>query len=337
LKHLITISLFFALIACNNLEKPQVKKPIPSLKEQKDTIVQLFGQWKKEQIENGNYLADEYCDPEWMMKQYENENYQGPSMGFQTEKEGYGYSYGDINLDGRLDGMISFDPIQCDGGKALMWYTANVLIISDGENYKITDTVDFSSFGNTEFDARGIYQIGKISGQKAYGTYIEFLKDDLPSWPSIYRDVIFDFPSRKLIHLGDYFKLSTKHKPNIVYCDMDGDKRKDTVKMVQNTANEKYGLAIEFGNGKSKYLGMGEQVLGQEFDDLEWVGQFEKVSKGEVVWNNVIGGEIVTEDQIPEENKVKLPFDGILIHQLESCGGGIIYMKNGKFEWIQQE
>ncbi|MBI3240238.1 MAG: hypothetical protein HYZ43_15560 [Flavobacteriia bacterium] len=29
--------------------------------------------------------------------------------------------------------------------------------------------------------------------------------------------------------------------------------------------------------------------------------------------------------------------DGDFIHQAESCGGGVIYLKNGKFQWIQQE
>jgi hypothetical protein len=132
-------------------------------------------------------------------------------------------------------------------------------------------------------------------------------------------------------------QLSTKHKPNIIYCDMDGDKRKDTVQLVLNTSNYKYGLAIKFGNKKTKYLGMGEDVLGRGFDDLEWVGIFEKVPKGEVIYNNVIGGEIITEEQVDEKDKIKLHNDGILIHQLEFCGGGIIYFEKGKLKWVQQE
>lgn len=340
MKYLIPISLLFLFAACNNAEKPKTSNRLPSIKDQKDTIVQLFEEWKKEQVKNGSYLADKYCNQEWMLKQYDRPDFEIlniPTMGFPLEKESFGFSFSDINQDGRLDGMVTFDPVECDGGKALMWYSVHVLIISENEKYKITDTVDFSNFGNTAFDSSGIYQIGKISGQKVYGTYIEFLPDDLPGWPSIFREVIFDFPSRKLIHLGDYFKLSTKHKPNIIYCDMDGDKRKDTVKLVQNTANAKYGIAFEFGNGRSEYLGMGSDVLEQGLFDLEWVGIFKKVSKEEIIWNNVIDGEIVTEDQIPEEDKIKLPFDGILIHQLESCGGGIIYWKDGELFWVQQE
>lgn len=313
---------------------------MPSIQAQKDTIIQLFEQWKIDQVKAGNWVSEENCNGEYMQKQYDRPDFESldlPIMGFQTEKEGYGYSFGDLNQDGKLDGMVSFQPQQCDGGNGSMWTITDVLILSDKNSYKITDTIDFSEFDNTAFDSSGFYQISYISGQKVYGQFIQFLEDDGHCCPSINRDVIFDFPSRKLIHLGDYFKLSTKHKPNIIYCDMDGDKRKDSVKLVQNTANEKYGLAIEFGNGKSEYLGMGVPVLDQEFDDLEWVGKFKKVSKGEVVWNNVIGGEIVSEDQIPEENKIKLPNDAILIHQLESCGGGIIYWRDGELHWMQQE
>ena len=77
--------------------------------------------------------------------------------------------------------------------------------------------------------------------------------------------------------------------------------------------------------------------LGQGFDDMEWIGIFEKAPKGDVYWNNVESGEIISEEDVKEANKIKLPNDGIYVHAAESCGGGVIYLKNGKFEWIQQE
>ncbi|MCH5597482.1 hypothetical protein [Niabella ginsengisoli] len=83
---------------------------------------------------------------------------------------------------------------------------------------------------------------------------------------------------------------------------------------------------------------MGKEILGQGFDDLEWVGVFEVAPKNEIYYNNVNDdGEIITEEQVKETDKIKLPNDGIFIHQKETGGGGIIYLKNGKFEWIQQE
>ncbi|MCS3557012.1 MULTISPECIES: hypothetical protein [unclassified Sphingobacterium] len=138
--------------------------------------------------------------------------------------------------------------------------------------------------------------------------------------------------------LPDTIVISKKHDPNVVVCDMDGDSRLDTVHIVQNTMNNKYGLKVSFGNKKTTYLGMGQDILGQGFDDIDWVGIFEKVPRGEIYYNNVSDeGEIMTEDEVDEKDKIKLPHDGVFIHQAEACGGGIIYMNNGKFEWIQQE
>lgn len=137
--------------------------------------------------------------------------------------------------------------------------------------------------------------------------------------------------------IDDTITDSKKHNPNFILCDLDGDNLSDSVKIVLNKKNEKYGLKIIFANKRVEYLGLGKQVLGQDFDNLDWVGIFEKAPKGEVYFNNVIGGEIITEEDVKESDKIKLSNDGIFIHQSESCGGGIIYLKNGKFEWIQQE
>lgn len=138
--------------------------------------------------------------------------------------------------------------------------------------------------------------------------------------------------------LPDTIVISKKHDPNVVVCDMDGDNRMDTVHIVQNTNNLKYGLKVAFGDNRVSYLGMGHDMVGQGFDDIEWVGIFEKAPKGEIYYNNVNDeGEIITEAQVNEKDKIKLLHDGVFIHQAEACGGGVIYLNNGKFEWIQQE
>lgn len=137
---------------------------------------------------------------------------------------------------------------------------------------------------------------------------------------------------------SDTLIISTEHTPNVVLCDMDEDNRMDTVYIVQHKKNHKYGLKIAFGNKKIACLGMGQDVLGQGFDDIDWVGIFEKAPKGGVYYNNVSDdGEIITEKQVNENDKIKLSNDGIFIHQAEACGGGIIYLHDGQFAWIQQE
>ncbi|QOG04272.1 hypothetical protein [Flavobacterium sp. MDT1-60] len=137
----------------------------------------------------------------------------------------------------------------------------------------------------------------------------------------------------------DTVTISKKHKINKLLCDLDGDKLNEIVEIVRGAKSAKSGLRIIFGNGnRTDYFGMGNNILDQGFDEIDWAGIFEKAPKNEIYWNNVNdGGEILSEDEIKESDKIKLLNDGIFIHAEESCGGGIIYLKNGKYEWIQQE
>lgn len=137
----------------------------------------------------------------------------------------------------------------------------------------------------------------------------------------------------------DTIEISKKHKINKILCDLDGDKLNEIVEIVRSTKSGKSGLRIIFGNGnRTDYLGMGNNILEQGFDEIDWAGIFEKAPKNGIYWNNVNDdGEILSEDKIKEVDKIKLLNDGIFMHAEESCGGGIIYLKNGKYEWIQQE
>ncbi len=137
----------------------------------------------------------------------------------------------------------------------------------------------------------------------------------------------------------DTIEISKKHKINKIICDLDGDKLNEVVEIVKSTKSGKSGLRILYGNGKrTDYFGMGNDILKQGFDEIDWAEIFEKAPKNEIYWNNVNEeGEIVSEEEIKESDKIKLLNDGIYIHAEESCGGGIIYLKNGKYEWIQQE
>jgi hypothetical protein len=137
----------------------------------------------------------------------------------------------------------------------------------------------------------------------------------------------------------DTIEISKKHKTNKILCDLDGDKLNEIVEIVRSTNSGKSGLRIIFGNGnRTDYFGMGNNILEQGFDEIDWAGIFEKAPKNEIYWNNVNDeGDILTDEEIKESDKIKLLNDGIFMHAKESCGGGIIYLKNGKYEWIQQE
>lgn len=135
----------------------------------------------------------------------------------------------------------------------------------------------------------------------------------------------------------DPFKPAKKLKPNFFIGHFDEDSMVDTALMMQHKVNKKLILKFKFGNGVTKTFGNGNHVLG--LTDLSWVGEFEFVPKGEVYWDNVDqnGDFIIDESSVLEKDKTILPHDAILIHAAESCGGGIIYFKNGVAKWIQQE
>ncbi|MFD1603033.1 hypothetical protein ACFSJW_06965 [Flavobacterium artemisiae] len=137
----------------------------------------------------------------------------------------------------------------------------------------------------------------------------------------------------------DTIVISKKHQTNKILCDLDGDGLNETVEIVRGIKSNKSGLRIIFGNKKrTDYLGMGKDIVGQGFDEIDWAGIFEKAPKNEIYYNNVNeDGEIIGEEEVKEEDKIKLLNDGIFIHAEESCGGGIIYLNNGKYNWIQQE
>jgi hypothetical protein len=137
----------------------------------------------------------------------------------------------------------------------------------------------------------------------------------------------------------DTIEISKKHKRNKILCDLDGDKLNEIVEIVRSTISGKSGIRIIFGNGnRTDYFGMGHNILEQGFDEIDWAGIFEIAPKNEVYWNNVNDeGDILIEDEIKESDKIKILNDGIFMHAEESCGGGIIYLENGKYKWIQQE
>ncbi|WDF60886.1 hypothetical protein PQ462_05860 [Flavobacterium sp. KACC 22758] len=158
--------------------------------------------------------------------------------------------------------------------------------------------------------------------------------------PAALKDTVVTVEENEIINDDfDTIVISAKHKTNKILCDLDGDGKNETVEIVRSTNNDKSGLRIIFGNGnRTDYFGMGNNILDQGFDEIDWAGVFEKASKGNIVWNNVNeDGEIISDEEIKEGDKIKLPNDGIFIHADESCGGGIIYLNNGKYDWVQQE
>jgi hypothetical protein len=133
------------------------------------------------------------------------------------------------------------------------------------------------------------------------------------------------------------YEISKEHTPFMVTGFFNPDKTLDTAILIRHKSSGKDALFIKHsGSGKTFLLKNGEDVA-FDFDDFNWVAQFKVVKKGTKVWDYVIDGEIVGEDQVPDSKKFFLQNDGIFVHIDEASGGGIIYYKKGKYAWVQQE
>lgn len=98
--------------------------------------------------------------------------------------------------------------------------------------------------------------------------------------PVALKDTVVTIEENEIINDDfDTIVISAKHKTNKILCDLDGDGKNETVEIVRSTNNDKSGLRIIFGNGnRTDYFGMGHNILGQGFDEIDWAGVFEKAS-----------------------------------------------------------
>ena len=76
-------------------------------------------------------------------------------------------------------------------------------------------------------------------------------------------------------------------------------------------------------------------------DDYADMGRFKGVEAGTPLWSNWVDGK--GDDgrrefhETPEEEIIYLPYDALYLHAGESCGGGFIFWKDEKWQWLQQE
>jgi hypothetical protein len=137
--------------------------------------------------------------------------------------------------------------------------------------------------------------------------------------------------------LDTNYEISKEHAPFLVTGYFNADNILDTAVIVREKSTGKDALFIKHGGIDKSFLLKNGKDVGTDVDDFHWVGQFEIIKKGTKIWGNVINGEIVGEEQVPENKKITLQTDGILVHEEEGGGGGILYFKNGKYVWVQQD
>lgn len=150
-------------------------------------IVTRYEQWKAAQYKAGAYATPGNCKMEVVTK----DGYKGPVSGIPKDISVY---YSDINGDGRLDGLITFNPVQCDGGNAMMNAQSRLLILSKGAAW----TTDDKYIDNIEGKKDGWFSVNGVSGGTIYGTYYEYAADDGRCCPSIKKPFTIDYKTKKL-------------------------------------------------------------------------------------------------------------------------------------------
>lgn len=97
-------------------------------------------------------------------------------------------------------------------------------------------------------------------------------------------------------------------------------------------------LMFEAYNFKHPFDGMSFIELQDEYS---WAGRFNVVKAGSPLWSNwdASKGEEGRRElkEVPDNEIIYLEHDALYLHEGEACGGGFIYRKEGKWNWLQQE
>ena len=146
-------------------------------------------------------------------------------------------------------------------------------------------------------------------------------------------------------NLADKYQLNCNKAPYFIEGDFNGDNQQDiairVIEMESKDEDAKEGIIIDTKNhptGKPTIFGAGIKAFNS--DDFDWADIFEKVEKGYTIvsnWNEEAQDFYYENDTIPESAGVDLVTDAIFVHTAESCGGGFIYWKNNKYNWLHFE
>ena len=107
------------------------------------SIISAYEDWKKQEINQGNYAAKQNCNPKSVYRSLQLNRLNGiAQIGFSKES----LSFADINNDRRVDALILFKPKQCDGGNAFMNAQTALVVLSKED--KSAYTVDSEILSN---------------------------------------------------------------------------------------------------------------------------------------------------------------------------------------------
>lgn len=150
-------------------------------------ILSRYEQWKAAQYRAGNYATPGNCKMSIVTK----DGYKGPAAGIPKD---ISIHYSDINGDGKWDALITFRPVQCDGGNAMMNAQSSLLILSKAAGW----TTDDKYISNIEGKKDGWFSVSGVAEGTIYGTYYEYAPDDGRCCPSIKKSFTIDYKTKEL-------------------------------------------------------------------------------------------------------------------------------------------
>lgn len=139
------------------------------------------------------------------------------------------------------------------------------------------------------------------------------------------------------------YQLNCQVAPYFLRGNFDNDLIEDVAILIKEYKKDEAKTGIIIGSPNNEEVepvifGAGQEAF--EMDDFSWLGIFEKVDKESTIepnWNEETDDFYHEGDVIPEDEIVKLQTDAIFLHVAEACGGGFIYWKDGKYNWMQNE
>jgi hypothetical protein len=151
-------------------------------------ILQKYRQWKETQYKNKTYAREKDCNVDSILKMGD----EGPSTGIPKDID---ISFTLINSDNKIDALITFYPVDCDGGNALMKDQVRLLFLSTNSTYDIDEALINKI--EKQF-SKGWFNINGASNGAFYGDYYEYKDSDPGCCPSIHKSFSLDYKSNKI-------------------------------------------------------------------------------------------------------------------------------------------
>jgi hypothetical protein len=164
---------------------------------------QQFAKWQQKEIKANRMYSHDHCSWSWVethpLKEW------GLNWGFPDSSE-IPFSYADLNGDKKLDLMVAFTPDQCDGGNGSITIQMQVFIISSRSGYQTQFDINNGLSGWFGKDLDGFEDYDSIGPGIIYGRHMAFLFKDGHCCPGVSCPTIYEWPSRKVLFMGENVK-----------------------------------------------------------------------------------------------------------------------------------